>query len=142
MPRLTVWFVRMALVHLLIGFTLGALLLIQKGTLWLPWIWRFHPVHVDMVLLGWMGQLAMGFAYWILPRFGFERRRSWLAGLAWLCTNGGLFLLLLIAWLQISVEMWFVARTLEVMGVLSFALHAWPRVKPAIVSTETASHRG
>jgi hypothetical protein len=31
MPRLSVWFIRMALLYLLAGFTLGALLLAHKG---------------------------------------------------------------------------------------------------------------
>lgn len=137
MPRLSVWFVRAALVHLLVGFTLGALLLVYKGTaLWFPWAWRFLPVHMDMLLLGWMGQLAMGVAYWILPRFGARRGRVWLAGTAWGCVNGGLGLLFLAAWLQWPIGGWFAARTLEVLGVLTFALHAWPRVKPAMISTE------
>ena len=139
MPRLSVWFIRTALVHLLIGFTLGALLLVQKGTLWFPWIWRFLPVHIDLVLLGWMGQLAMGVAYWILPRFGFERRREWLAAISWIGINCGLVLLLIAAWEQMDVAVWFVARTLEVLGVFGFVLHAWPRVQPTIVSAETSS---
>ncbi len=139
MPRLSVWFIRMALVHLLIGFTLGALLLVQKGALWFPWIWRFLPVHIDLVLLGWMGQLAMGVAFWILPRFGFERRREWLAAVSWIGINCGLVLLFIAAWEQMDVAVWFVARTLEVLGVFGFVLHAWPRVKPTIVSTETSS---
>lgn len=134
MPRLTVWFLRTALIDLLLGFTFGALLLIHKGMLWFPWAWRFLPLHVDLLLLGWMGQLAMGVAFWILPRFGTRRGVVWLAWVAWGSLNAGILLLFVAAGTAAGAWLWFAARTLEAVGVVAFAAHAWPRVKPAMTS--------
>ncbi len=134
MPRLTVWFLRTALINLLLGFTFGALLLMHKAMLWFPWAWQFLPAHVDLLLLGWMGELAMGVAFWILPRFGTRRGAVWLAWLAWGSLNAGIALILVAASVQASMWLWFVARTLEAISVLAFAIHAWPRVKPAMAS--------
>lgn len=139
MPRLTVWFLRAAIVHMLVGFTLGALLLIHKGTAGLPWMWRFLSVHVDMLLLGWMSQLAMGVAFWILPRFGTRRGVVWLAWVAWVAVNLGVGMVFVAAWMRPPQWVWVVARTLEVGGVVAFVMHAWPRVKPALVAAERQS---
>ena len=69
MPRLSVWFVRCSLAYLLLGFTLGGLMLANKGIPFAAWAWRLLVPHMEFLLLGWMVQLAMGVAFWILPRF-------------------------------------------------------------------------
>lgn len=136
MPRLTVWFLRAAVVHMIMGFTLGALVLAQKGTGWWPWAWRFLPVHVEMLLLGWMSQLAMGVAFWILPRFGTRRGVVWLAWVALASVNTGVAMLFFAAWVRAPAWVWLAARTVEIGGVVAFVVHAWPRVKPALVASE------
>jgi hypothetical protein len=67
MPRPSVWATRAALLHLAIGFTLGAILLANKGLGLNPALWRLLPLHREILLIGWMAQLALGVAYWILP---------------------------------------------------------------------------
>jgi hypothetical protein len=69
MTRLSMWTVRTALLYLGVGFLLGALMLLQKGVPIDPSMLRLLPMHVEFVLLGWTLQLAMGVAFWILPRF-------------------------------------------------------------------------
>ena len=69
MPRLSVWFVRCALAYLTLGFTFGALMLLEKGVPVYPPLLRLLPAHIEFVLFGWTAQLAMGIAFWILPRF-------------------------------------------------------------------------
>ncbi len=69
MPRLSVWLIRTALIYLAAGFTFGALLLFHKGVPLTPSMWRLLPAHIEFVLIGWTMQLAMGVAFWILPRF-------------------------------------------------------------------------
>ena len=44
MPRLSVWFVRCSFIHLFLGFTLGGLILANKGFPFAPWIWNLLPV--------------------------------------------------------------------------------------------------
>ncbi len=69
MPQPAIWMVRAALVHLLVGAALGALVLLIKAGVGVPlWVGRTWPLHGEMMLLGWMVQLAMGVGYWILPK--------------------------------------------------------------------------
>lgn len=63
--------------YLVLGFTLGLLLLVNKGVPIHPALWRLLPAHAEFLLLGWTLQLALGVAYWILPRFGTRRGAVW-----------------------------------------------------------------
>src|SRR5512139_547828 len=69
MPRLSVWFVRASLLYLLAGFLIGALILAQKGVPYSSQVWILFPIHMEFLLIGWFAQLAMGVAFWIVPRF-------------------------------------------------------------------------
>lgn len=133
MPRFSVWTLRLALIYLLAGFTLGALILANKGTNFDPALWNLLPLHVDFLLYGWTLQLVIGVAFWILPRFSKPPRRG-NQGLAWaaiLLLNGGLWidgagpLLLGLPYLN------FLGRGLLILAAIAFAAHAWPRVKPS-----------
>lgn len=140
MPRPSVWFVRTALVYLGVGATLGALVLWQKGTGTLPLAWRLRSAHLELALLGWTLQLAMGVAFWILPRLrvdgrptrGRERAVWWSYGLL----NAGL-LTVAAAGADLGsgtvgpATAAAVGRWMEAAAVALFAWHAWPRVKPA-----------
>jgi hypothetical protein len=68
-PLLSVWFIRLSLVYLALGFTFGGLLLLNKGLPISPLAWRLLPAHIEFVLFGWTVQLVMGMGFWILPRF-------------------------------------------------------------------------
>lgn len=132
MTRLSVWTVRTALLYLGIGFLLGALMLTQKGVPLDPSMLRLLPMHVEFVLLGWTLQLAMGIAFWILPRFSREPRYGNLR-LGWLAyglLNLGVVCAGLGQWLGISSAVFLFGRLAELLACLFFVLHAWPRVKP------------
>lgn len=130
MPRLSIWMVRTALVHLLLGFTIGALLLANKGMPFYPALWRLLPLHSEILLLGWTLQLAMGVAFWILPRFDTARPRAGFAWAAYLLLNLGIVLVAAsLVWVTVP-QLLFSGRLAEVGAALTFALHAWPRVKP------------
>lgn len=132
MPRLTVWFLRTALIYLAGGFTFGALLLFHKGVPLDVAVWRLLPLHIEFVLIGWTAQLAMGVAFWILPRLirGPARGNERLIWIAYGAFNIGV---LLAATSQL-VAGWgwglFVGRLLELAAVALFAAGIWPRVKP------------
>lgn len=133
MPRLSALFIRCALLYLAIGFTLGALLLSNKGVPYAPEIWNWLPVHMELVLVGWLLQLAMGMAFWILPRFGQnqprgDERPAWAAftlinlGI-WLAAAGSL----------LNLPAFFLAgRSSEALAGLLFGLASWKRVKPVM----------
>lgn len=94
MPQASVWFLRAALVHLLLGFAVGGLLLAQKGHPFLVPAAPLLGAHRDLVLVGWMGQCALGVAWWILPRYPRQpvRGPEWPARAAWWLVNGGVLL--------------------------------------------------
>lgn len=131
MPRLSVLMVRTALLHLALGFGLGALLLAHREVPVHPGIPRLRPLHVEFLLLGWTVQLAMGVAFWILPRFrtGPERGREWPAWLAWLLLNAGVVAtgVGLATGPALAAAL---GRGAEVLAAAAFAYHAWPRIKP------------
>jgi hypothetical protein len=120
-------FLRLALLHLVAGSILGAWLLAAKGG-WPPnppeW---FRPAHVEMLLAGWLLNLIMGTAYWILPRHatGPARGRAGPVVFALVAVNAGV--------IAAGCGGWFVGgRTLEGLGAAAFALHAWSRVRPSV----------
>ena len=69
MPRLSQWYIRSAFIYLFLGFTIGALLLANKGIPLHPALWGWLPIHIEFLLIGWLLQLILGMAFWILPRF-------------------------------------------------------------------------
>ena len=130
MPRLSAWAVRAALVHFMLGFTFGGLILASKGTPLPPALWRLLPAHIEFLLLGWMAQLALGVAFWILPRFpGGSRGDERLAWAAIGLLNLGLVLAGLSAF---AAALLVPARLCEAGAGALFALHAWPRIRPLV----------
>jgi heme/copper-type cytochrome/quinol oxidase subunit 1 len=137
MPLLARCFIRAALLYLLLGFGLGLLILSQKGIGWPgAWTWRLLPAHVEILLLGWVTQLAMGVAFWILPRVGGRRGDPRPAWLAFGLINGGLLLAVASSLLPALAPYALAARLLETLAVAAFALHAWPRVRPVATTCE------
>lgn len=134
MPRLSVFYLRSALIHLFLGFTLGGLLLWNKGVPIHPQIWRLLPAHMEFLLLGWTVQLVIGVAYWILPRFRTQRKRAALVWLAFALLNGGVWLVVaggFVGTVETGNVLQFLGRAMETGAVVAFAIHAWFRVKPA-----------
>jgi hypothetical protein len=134
-PRPSVWWVRTALLHLAAGFTVGGLLLWHKGLPLHPALWRLLPAHIELLLLGWTLNLALGVAYWILPRYkaGPPRGADWPVWLAYLLLNGGIVTVCLAPWLPIAAEgqasVLLLGRTAQALAAAAFAVHALPRIK-------------
>ncbi len=131
MPRLSRWFIRASLIHLVAGFTLGGLLLVQKVATLHPLLWRLMPAHGELLLIGWVLQLTMGVAYWILPRFSRPPVRGNVAAacLAFFLLNAGVLLSALGPALAAPAYLGVMGRGGEALAALSFAFNAWPRVK-------------
>lgn len=130
MPRLSQWYVKLSFGYLLLGFTFGALLLAHKGQPLHPALWNWLPAHIEWLLIGWVAQLALGVAFWILPRFWKEPRRGNVTGayLALVLLNLGIWLATAGTALQLSPWALVIGRLLEVAAALAFAHAAWPRV--------------
>jgi len=132
MPRPSVWLIRTALLYLGAGFTIGALILLQKCLPYWAAVWQLLPLHIEVLLIGWTTQFAMGVAYWILPRFlhGAARGDVRLVWLAFVLLNLGVLSAGLGGWLGAPGLVLLAGRGAEMLAVALFALQAVPRVKP------------
>lgn len=129
MPRLSRYFIRASLIYLLLGLTAGALMLANKGIPFAPLVWVLLPLHIETMFVGWMSQLALGVAFWILPRLvgnapRGDERWSWAA---LVLINLGLIVVIAAPfgqWPWLST----LARSLEVVGFIAFVLGNWRRI--------------
>ena len=84
------------------------------------------PAHIEFVLFGWMVQLVMGMAFWILPRFATPpvRGNEKPAWAALLLVNIGIWLLALSV--LVTNELWLIllGQLAQAAGVMAFAIHA------------------
>ena len=129
MPRLSVWFIRASLIYLLLGLFFGALLLVQKGIPFYTPVWYLLPLHMEFLLMGWLIQLAMGVAFWIIPRFTSASPRGPIS-LVWFSfalLNAGILIGVLQFWFPASVLF---GRIAEVGAGILFVVGSWRRIKP------------
>jgi hypothetical protein len=129
--------IRTALVWLTLGYTVGGLLLLNKGLSLLPWLWTLRFTHVHLLLIGWMVQFACGVAFWILPRLDASGARGD-ERLIWLCyaaLNIGVVLAALHDPLTAAIGEAIVMRlmlvgagVLYIVAIGAFAAHAAPRI--------------
>ena len=130
MPRVSAWFVRASLLHLVAGFCIGAVLLASKGITLGFDPWRLRPIHIEMLLVGWMIQLVMGVAIWIFPRFVLRRAPARSAITAWLAfalINSGV---VLVGFGGMLLD---AGRMMEIGPAAIFAIHLCGRVSPAVL---------
>lgn len=126
MPRTSAWYVRAALIYLALGWTLGALLLGVKGTGAVAGLWLLRPLHVELLLVGWMAQFAVGVATWILPRTA--AAPAWPLVPALVLLNAGVWLAGLAAPLGVAPAL-LAGRACELAAFLLLARHLLPRVR-------------
>ena len=131
MPKLSVYFVRTALAYLALGFTLGAVMLAAPSLGFGVRLDRVLPLHNEFLLIGWMVQLALGVAFWILPRFrsGPERGRVDLAWLSYGLLNIGVILAAFGSTIGPDSLLPLLGHVGQVLAAGAFGLHAWPRIK-------------
>ena len=132
MPLASVWLIRAALLHFATAAVLGAMYLAWKAEGWFAFVASHRQMHVEQMLVGWMVQLVIGVAFWILPRTEpTEAQRS--GPLIW--TVFGLLntgVLLAASGAAPGYPAWGApaGRALEMAAALLFALHAWRRQRP------------
>lgn len=123
------WMIRCALLYLLIGFTIGAIMLISKAYPTYSQVWMLLPVHIEMLIFGFIIQFTMGTAYWILPRFLEGEPRGnvfWSRSMVGLLNAG--ILLNISYYLRFTLDWGTLAgRFLEVTAVILFIVLHWNR---------------
>lgn len=130
MPRLSQWYIKISFGYLILGFTFGALLLAHKGQPLHPALWSWLPAHIEWLLVGWVAQLTLGVAFWIMPRFWKAPRRGNSTGayLALVMLNAGILLCSLEPVLRLTPWALVAGRAMEVGAALAFAHAIFPRV--------------
>jgi len=133
MPRLSRWFIRASLIYLGVGFFEGSVLLFNSGTGLLPAAWYLLPSHIEFLLVGWIIELCLGMAFWILPRYrgGPPRGNESLAWAAFGLFNAGVLLAASAGALPPIVQL--AGRIFEALGAIVFAAASWGRLKPLVI---------
>lgn len=126
MPAVSYWFIRLSLIHFLLGFTFGAWLLIHKSG-FLPAFPGLLTVHVELLLIGFMLLFALSVAWWILPRMSAKRppdRSAWIAGSI---LTGGVWFVIFGATESILV-LQMIGRLFELLSIFLWARLLLPRI--------------
>ncbi|MBF8297125.1 MAG: hypothetical protein HW389_3670 [Bacteroidetes bacterium] len=63
MNKITVWFIKCAMVYFLAAVILGLYMLVSNT------LYPYMPIHAHFNLLGWISMMIYGVAYHVLPRF-------------------------------------------------------------------------
>lgn len=118
------------MLQLLAAFLAGGWLLAARGAPALPRPDWLLPLHLELALVGWTLQLAMGVAYHMLPKFktGAPRGQPAPAAAAVLLFNLGV-LLVLADRIAGAPLLGLIGRGGELAAVALFATNAVPRIK-------------
>mgnify|MGYP001174137940 CR=1 FL=1 len=125
-----------ATVHLALGFSLGALVLVAKATSGASPLWLLRETHIHLLLFGWLVQFAMGVALAIFPRLASgpprgDPRAAWLV--FWLINtgvvSGALQPLAADSAPAVSGVMLVVAGLCDLAAIAVFARVMWARIR-------------
>ncbi|MFN8378471.1 MAG: hypothetical protein U0452_07345 [Anaerolineae bacterium] len=133
MPPLSAWIVRVSLLSLGVGFSLGAWMLTAKAVPFDLMYRRLLAPHIELLLFGWMLQLAVGVALWILPRFEHPPKygRIRLAWAGFFLLNIGIGCVVIGSYVGgPSHPLALAGHFAELVAVVLFVIFLWPRVKP------------
>ncbi len=133
MPTRSQWTLRLALIYMLGGATLGAMVLIGKvhpplGH-WMPTL----PLHIAWMVGGGFLQFVMGTAFWILPKFA--DRPSFYGNVfffdaAVVALNAGLLSYSLGQAISAFTFLKSGSGLLFAIAMLAWIAHIFPRIKP------------
>jgi len=132
MPTISRWYIRTGLVWLGLGFTAGSLILFHKAWPLNPGLWRWLPLHIELVLIGWTINLALGVAYWSFPRFlrGVARGAARPVWLSYALLNAGVVVVALGQPLGVPAWLLTAGRAGQLGAAVLAAAALWPRIKP------------
>jgi predicted permease len=137
MPRLTRYFIKTALVYLILALSVGAAQSVAPATSLATVLAYLRPVSVHLFMVGWVTQLIFGVGYWMFPRHSRERPRG-NEGVAWavyILLNLGLLMRVvaeptygisgapLLAWALV------VSAILQWLAGVAFVANSWHRLR-------------
>lgn len=133
MPKLTRWFLKAALVYLILALCSGILLVLPNRTS----IAGLFPVYIHMLVFGWLTQLVFGVAWWMFPKYSSSNLRGheWLGWTTFIALNLGLILRMIFEPLQNIASfpmvgwMLVIAAILQWLSGVAFVANTWPRVR-------------
>lgn len=133
MPPLTRWFLKAAIVYLILALFTGIFLALPE-TIPIPGLF---PVYFHMLTFGWLTQLIFGIALWMFPKYSIAKPRGheWLGWATFILLNGGLMLRILFEPLHSSTAsplsswMLVIAALLQWLAGLAFVANTWPRIR-------------
>src|SRR5690606_14282476 len=137
MPRLTRYFIRAALVYLVLGLLVGVLLVAGSVIPVPPQVATLFPVYLHLLVVGWITQLIAGVAYWMFPKYSKESPRG-NERLSWgvfILLNVGLVLRIiaepLVSGQPGGVMGWLLAvsAVCQLLAGWGFVFNIWTRVK-------------
>jgi hypothetical protein len=90
MPQLTRWFIKAALVYLVLALCVGILLVMPIDA---P-VASLFTAYLHMLTFGWLTQLIFGVALWMFPKYTSAKPRGheWLGWATFILLNTGLIL--------------------------------------------------
>ncbi len=137
MPTLTRYFIKTAMVYLVLALLTALLLSAQPVLNLSPSIAVIRPVYFHLFMLGWVTELIIGVAYWMFPKFSKEnpRRNERVAWGVYILLNVGLVLRAIgepLSALQPEFNAgWILALSavLQLVAGWGFIFNTWDRVK-------------
>ena len=124
MSKITVWFIRSAMIYFLVAVSLG---------LWMGMSPRgyYIPVHVHLNLLGWVSMFIYGVAYHILPRFsGRQLFSDRLSEIHFWTAHIGL-IGMAVSWFLFHRRLLVVFSFIEVFSITLFVYNMFKTIRPA-----------
>lgn len=133
MPPLTRWFLKAALVYLILALGVGILLALPDAFM-IPGVF---PVYLHLLTFGWLTQLIFGVALWMFPKYSSDKPRGheWLGWSTFILLNIGLLLRAVFepinsaAASSLSGGMLVLAALLQWLSGAAFVANTWQRVK-------------
>lgn len=134
MPIVSRIMIRCSLCYFFLGTLLGAFMLLNKVVSINLEVWKILPIHIEMMIFGWIIQFTVGTGYWMLPRLviGKPRGNETFAYLIPLVLNLGIIIIISSYLIFQSYELRIVGRGLEALIVPIFITLHWKRVSKQI----------
>ena len=133
MPTITRWFLKTAIVYMVLALCVGIVLTLPT----LKPIAGLFPIYLHLLTFGWLTQLIFGIALWMFPKYSPDKPRGyeWLGWATFGLLNTGLILRMifeplngtstspLYGWMLVA------AALLQWLAGLTFVVNTWKRVR-------------